>query len=176
MRYVILLIFIVWALWASISTGGLYELKQINPEYAHPNKSVPYLISKLNYSESNGFWDNYHVEQCSLYMPDWTKAEICVKERLSCEYLSPQEPDLFGKGKHGDIFSEQFRSCWSENRPPTWPTEWMRASRSLWRIGVVAIGMWITGGWDIKGEEATKWEEKNKGWAKPLMAWVKQGE
>ena len=54
MRYVIF-IFLIWALWASLSTGGLYELKQINPKFPHPNKSVPYLLSELDYSASSGF-------------------------------------------------------------------------------------------------------------------------
>ena len=177
MRYVIILIiFLIWVLWASFSTGGLYELKQINPEYAHPNKGVPYLLSKLNYSNSSGFWDSYHVEQCSLYMPNWTKAERCVRERISCEYTAPKVKNAFGNGEHSDIFSEEFRSCWADKRPFIGPVEWMRASRSLFRIGIVAGSMWLTGGWDKKGDEASRWMEENNGWAKPLMAWMENGQ
>lgn len=175
MRYIFLIIVLVWALWASFSTGGLYELKQINPQYAHPNKSVANLLSKLSYSKMNGYWDNYHVEQCSLYMPNWSKAETCVRERISCEYEAPQEKDLFGDGEHGDVFSEEFRSCWLDNRPFVGPVEWLRASRVLLRAGVVAGGVWLTGGWDKKGEEASQWEDENESWAKPFMAWADKG-
>ena len=175
MRYVLLIIFLIWVLWASLSDGGLYKLQQINPEYAHPNKSVSYLLSKLSYSESSGYWDNYHVDQCSLYMPNWTKTEKCIRERISCEYISPQEKDLFGDGEHGDIFSEEFRSCWSDNRPFLGPAEWLRISRALLRLGVVVGGFWLSGGWNKKGEESEKWEKENKGWAKPLLAWAEKG-
>ena len=176
MRYVILIIFLIWVLWASFSTGGLYELKQINPQYPHPNKSVPYLLSKLNYSESTGYWDKYHVEQCSLYMPDWTKAERCVSARIACEDQTPQQKDPFGNGTHGDVFSEKFHTCWSENRPFMGPFEWLHASRELLRIGIPIGGMWLTGGLDKNGEEASKWENKNLGWVKPLMEWAERGE
>jgi hypothetical protein len=175
MRYVtLIIIFLFWALWASFSTGGLYELKQINPEYAHPNKSVPYLLSKLSYSKSNGFWDSYHVEGCSWYMPNWAKAEQCVRVRISCESKSPKKKDSFGE--HADIFSKEFRSCWTDNRPFMGPVEWMRTSRTFLRIGVISGSLWLTGGWDKKGEEASKWEAKNIFWAKPLMAWAEKGE
>jgi hypothetical protein len=174
MGYVILIIFLISAFWASFSTGGLYELKQINPNYPHPNKSVPYLLSKLSYSQSNGFWDSYHVQQCSFYMPDWTKAEQCVRERISCEQKSPKGRDFLRE--HGDIFSKEFSSCWEDNRPFMGPVEWLRASRTLLRVGVVTGSFWLTGGWDKKGEEASKWEERNKGWIKPLMEWAEKGD
>jgi hypothetical protein len=175
MRYFILIIFLIWVLWASLSTGGLYELKQINPQYPHPNKSVPYLLSKLSYSQATGFWDHYHVEQCSLYMPDWTKAEECVRARIACESKLPQKK-RFGNETYGDVFSEEFRLCWSDNRPFMGPAEWLRTSRMFWRVGVVTASSWVMGGWDKKGDEALKWEQKNKGWIKPLMAWAEKGD
>ena len=175
MRYFILLL-LIWVLWASFSTGGLYELKQINPEYDHPNKSVAFLTSKLDHSKSNEYWSKYHVEQCSLYMPNWAKTESCVRGRLSCEYTLPQEKDPFGNGTHGDIFSEKFRSCWSNNRPFTGPVEWARLSRGLWRAGIGMGAVWLSGGFDKKSvEELSKWENENKGWTKLVTAWVEKG-
>ncbi len=173
MRYTILAIFLVWAGWASFSSGGLYELKQMNPEYPHPKKSLPYLLSKLGYGESNGFWDSYHVENCSFYMPNWNKAERCVRRRISCEFDAPKEK--YSSGARADIFSEEFRSCWKDNRPFRGPVWWLRASRSLWRGGILAASMWLTGGWDAKGDAALKWDDDNKGWVKPVFAWVEQG-
>jgi len=175
MRYVILLIFIIWALWASFSTGGLTELKQLNPQYAHPNKSVPYLIGKLNCSKSSGFWDSSHVEQCSWYMPNWAKAERCVRERINCELKSPKKKDSFGE-YYGDIFSAEFMSCWKDKKPFMGPMEWLRASRSAWRFGILMSAVWLKGGWDTTGAEAQKWETENKGWLKPLDAWMVKGE
>lgn len=171
MRYLIVT-FLVWMLWASFSTGGLSELKQINPEYAHPNKSVAFLMSKLKYSESNGYWDNYHVEQCSLYMPDWLKSEQCVRERISCEDKLPQENDLFGNGTHGDVFSDEFRMCWLEARPFFGPIQWLRGSRVFMRFGVASGFAWLAGGFSKKGDDYDDWENKHKGWLKPLMRWA----
>lgn len=170
MHYIVLLIvFLIWALWASLSTGGLYELKQINPGYAHPNKSVPYLVSKLNYSTSNGFWDSYHVKQCQMYMPSWAKAEGCVQERILCESVSPQEKDFPLRGR--DVFSKEFESCWDEHRPFIGPSEWLRGSRLIWRFGIGMGAMWLTGA----STGGDKWEAKHGWWAKPMMAWAEEG-
>ncbi|MBI1733244.1 MAG: hypothetical protein HYR49_10840 [Gammaproteobacteria bacterium] len=171
---VILIIFLIWGLWASISMGGLYKLRQMNAEFDYPNKSVPFLLSKLSYSQSNGYWDSYHVEQCSLYMPNWTKAERCVTARLSCEYVATQKKNLLKDGEHADIFSDEFHSCWLENRPLFGPVEWLRASRGLLRAAVVFGVTWLTGGWDKEGEEALKWENNNKGWVRPLIEWMER--
>jgi len=150
------------------------SLKQINPEYAHPNKNVPYLIDHLTYSESRGFWDTHHMEQCSFYMPNWSKAENYVRERIYCETEAPRKADAFGD--HADIFSDEFRSCFFDNRPFLGPIEWLRASRFLWRYGITLGVMWLAGGSDKKGEASSEWEENNKGWLNVMIAWAEKGQ
>ena len=173
----IFLLFLIWAGWASFSTGGLYELKQFNPAYAHPNKSAAYLISKINNHESNGFWNTHHVKQCSFNLPDWAKAERCVKDRIACDRLSPIVDESFGPNKiQRDIFSDTFNSCWEDKRPSLGLVGWLRASRALWRLGILSGAGWLTGGFDAKGQEYEEWLAKNKGWLKSLDAWVQEGQ
>lgn len=176
MRIGIVLLIVIWVVWASISTGGLYELKQLNPDYVQSNRSIAYLVSKWNYSQANGHWDRYHVEQCSYYMPNWVKAEACVKARIACEYKSPREKDEFGE--KANIFSKEFKSCISEEHPFFGPNEWLNASRALWRVVIVAGVVWIGGGFnkDNKDEKAVRWEKNNKWWAEPLLAWGEEGD
>lgn len=170
MYYIVpLSVFLIWALWASLSTGGLYELKQINPGYAHPNKSVPYLVSKLNYSASSGFWDSYHVEQCWGYMPNWAKAETCVRERISCESVSPPMKD--SPRLKRDVFSKEFESCWDQHRPFLGPSEWLRFSRFIWRAGIALGPMWLTGA----STGGDNWHARHGWWAEPMIAWTEEG-
>lgn len=173
--FVIILI-IGWILWASLSTSGLYELNQINPEYVSSDRSLAYLVSKWNYSLRNGFWDHYHVENCSLYMPDWINAEACVNARIFCESKAPLKTDA--SGTHADIFSKEFKSCFSEKRPTFGIIEWIRLSRSIYRIAIVSSAYWITGGFkNIDDSHKTdEWEKNNNWWAKPLLEWEKETE
>ena len=165
----IFLLFLIWAGWASFSTGGLYKLKQFNPAYAHPNKSAAYLLSKIHNHESNGFWDAHHVKQCSIHMPDWVKAERCVKTRILCDQLSPIVDESFGPNAiRRDIFSDTFNSCWEDRRPGLGLMGWLHLSRTAWRVGIFIGAVWLTG-----GEE--EWEKNNKGWAKSLDAWLQEG-
>lgn len=158
------LAFLIWVLWASVSTGGLYELKQINPKYAHPNKSVAYLVSKLDHSKSSWWLDPWHVEECSLYMPNWAKTENCVRERIHCEHMAPRVKNWTGiLATPGDTFSDEFRSCWSDNHPFFGPAEWLRASRVMFRIGVTSGVMWVTG-------------SDNKGWRRAFEEWLEKGQ
>jgi hypothetical protein len=172
----IFFLFLVWAGWVSLSTGGLYELRQFNPDYAHPNRNAAYLISKVNYSEDNGMWDFYHVEQCSQHMPNWEKAKRCVEARVSCELKSPKTKDAVGFKDERDIFSEIFASCLKNKKPSLGPMELLRLSRTLWRGGVFFGSIWLTGGFSLKGKEDEVWRAKNDGWVKPLRAWFKEGD
>lgn len=70
------------------STGSLHELRQFNLDYVHPDRNVAYLISKINLRESNGFWDDYHVKQCSAHMPHWVIEKRCVEVRIAFDFLS----------------------------------------------------------------------------------------
>lgn len=172
---IFLVILIPWLIWASFSTGGLYELKQINPKYEHPNKHVAYLVSILNYSESSGLWDSDHVEFCSLYMPNWKKAEECVKNRLYCELKAPTKKDIFSDKRDPDILSDEYRKCWDERRLYLGVMEYLRVSRALFRYGLLLFGVWITGGAETENHEDDKWMKKNKYWAEPLEAWANKG-
>ena len=165
----------VWMLWASLSEGGLYELRQINPEYAHPDKSVTFLISKLGYSESNGLYDSHHVEQCSFYMPNWAKAKRCFRVRKSCEAKMPIKEQYVGMDVP-DIFSDKYDDCWNKNHPFRGPYWWLRFSRGLFRGGVSLGLTWVTGGFGGKGEKQTKWEEENESWTMPVMEWLREGQ
>lgn len=91
---IILCLIVVWVLWASFSRSGLYTLKQINPDYQVENKHLAYLISKFVYSDTHGFWDRYFVESCSLYMPNWEKAQECVDARITCQSVAPRDHSL----------------------------------------------------------------------------------
>ncbi len=173
--YLVIAVIVVWIIWASTSTGGLYELKQFNREYAHPNRSVAFLLTKRSFSESNGHWDNVHVDSCSLYMPNWKKAEKCVDRRISCESSAPQIKNLYDNGYHADIFSNEYRDCWSENRPFMGIAEWMRASRGLLRSSIALFGVWITGGMDTTGGDVSEWEDDNKWWTTPVLEWSDRG-
>ncbi|NQV20114.1 MAG: hypothetical protein HQ511_01720 [Rhodospirillales bacterium] len=172
----IFLLFLVWVSWASFSTGGLYELKQFNPDYAHPNKSAAYLISKINDHESNGFWDDYHVKNCSFHMPNWARAEKCVRGRLFCDQLSPVVDKTYGPNKiRRDIFSDEFTSCWIKKRPSLGPMGWLHGSREMWRLGVLSGAVWLTGGFNAKGQKYEEWLVRNKGWTELLDAWLQEG-
>ena len=174
MLKLIFIVFIVWVAWATFSTGGLYNLKNMNPDYPHKYKSVPYLISQLNYTEQTTYWSHYHVEQCSLYMPDWAKAERCVRLRISCELKSPRRKDN-GFEDYADIFSEEFWSCFDDIRPFMGPSEWLRASRAFWRIGIGMALIWVTGGADAKGDSYVQWEKDNLWWGGPVLEWMEKG-
>jgi len=172
----IFVLFLIWAGWASFSTGGLYELKQFNPDYAHPNRNTAYLISKINFHESNGYWDNYHVEQCSFQMPDWAKAKKCVEARIACDRKSPKVDNSFGSKKiKRDIFSDAFKSCWGNTRPSLGPMAWLRGSRASWRLGIVGGVAWLAGGFDADSREFDEWVAKNKGWTESIEAWLQEG-
>jgi len=168
-------IIILWMLWASLSTGGLYKLKQINPEYTQQNKSLAYLVTTLNESLTSNFWGSYHVEVCSSYMPNWKKAETCVSNRMVCEILyAPIKKD--SPRPHRDIYSKSFQKCWSEKRPFLGINEWLHTSRSLWRMAIFSGFVWINGGFDHSGEKYEKWDKNNKWWVQPMSEWMEKGQ
>lgn len=169
-----LLVFGAWVAWASFSTGGLHKLKQMNPKFPHPDKSVPYLQGKLEYDTGNGMWDTYHVGQCSFYMPNWKQAERCVRARILCEAVAPRENGVIND--RADIFSARFEQCVHKSQPWRTPGWWLRASRSLWRAGSALALVSVTGGAETTGSEALRWEEDNGWWARPVMSWVDEGE
>ena len=78
MRYIIITI-TAYALWASLSTGGLYEFKQINPDYAHPDRIAAYLVDKYYLSGGYRYIDRLHVKRCSFYMPTPSKPQLMPK-------------------------------------------------------------------------------------------------
>jgi hypothetical protein len=166
-------VILVWTPWASCSDGGLHQLKQINPNYDHPNKSVAFLLSISEYSADS--WDWYHVELCSISMPNWEKAERCVRARQACEVFAPFKTDLFGTKR--DINSDKFYSCFQERRPFIGPMELLHGSRILWRAGVALVATLVTGGFDAtKGSGTTEWEEENRWWSEPLSNWMEEGQ
>jgi len=153
----VIVIFLTWLVWASFSTGGLYQLQQMNPEYQYPHKSINALLSKLEYSEYNGLLDKYHVELCFIYMPNWEKTESCYDRRKLCQILSDKVKNPFGPGKHGDVFSDKFESCYERGKPFMGPAEWLRTSRIWWRLTIFKIRIWFAGGI----EEILQNEEQN---------------
>lgn len=173
MKY--LIIFLIWLLWASFSEGGLYKLQQMNPEASH-KRSVEFLLSKLHGSESNRFWDSHHVKQCFDYMPNWSKAELCVRTRIYCESKAPQKLSEYSVESFPDIFSDEFKSCERENRPFLGPMEWLHGSRFLYRNLVMLGVIWISGGFNLKGQEAISYDYDNRYWLNSLMKWVSKGE
>ena len=169
-----------WVLWASFSHGGLYQLKQINPEYPHPNNNVAYLTSKLemDWSKPNSYWDKYHVEQCFPFMPNWAKAADCVKAGIYCQNTVAQDKDVSGNEVDFEMFSsEEFRSCWKNEIPMFGPIEWFRLSRGLWR-GVISMGaIWLAGGFETSTvEEISSWEKENKRWMELMTTWVEKSQ
>ena len=110
-------------------------------------------------------------------MPNWTKAEECVKERLYCEIKAPPQKEKFMGKSYPDIFSDEFDACEENNRPFMGFTEWLRASRTMLRARFGFGAMWLTGGFEDRTiEEQTKWDEQNKYWAIPLIEWVDKGQ
>ena len=169
MSFLLFILFCSWLGWASCSTGGLHELKHLNPDYAHPNRHVAYLVSKINWSESSGFWDSFHVESCSAYMSNWEKAERCVRARLSCELTAPTETDAFGT--RPDVSSAVFRECWQSRRPPQGPVEWIRLSRGLFRGASVYLILRLMG-----ADSDPDWDERNAWLANPLVDWMERAQ
>lgn len=172
---IIFFLFFVWAGWASLSTGGLYELQQFNPDYVHPNKNVAYLISKISWDESSQYWDNYHVKHCSAHMPDWAKAKRCVEARIACDRLSPVVDNSVSFRIQRDIFSVAFSSCWKDTRPNIGPMALLRQSRALWRLGILSGLVWLTGGFDAEGQEQEEWIADNRDWGESLEVWMHEG-
>lgn len=175
MRFVRLFsyIFILWALWASFSIGGLYKLDQINPDYQVEDKHLANLVAKRTFSENNGFWDRYFVESCSLYMPNWEKSDECVKAKIYCESLAPRKAS--SSKNEADIFSSEFSSCFRDNRPSLGPIEWLHASRLIWR-GAIYFGIiWLRGGFSSQGD-TEEWHKDNRWWFTPLGKWMEKGD
>lgn len=173
MRYYLIGALIVWALWASISTGGFHQLKQINPQYAHPDRNIANLLSKL---EAERIIDRRHVEWCSLYMPNWPKANRCVKERIRCELevVLPQsrtrEYFMFA-----DTLNPEYQACWEERQPWVGPMEWLRVSRSLWRGGIAWGFVWVATEWhNTQNEE--EWNPNFRAWGNALLSWMQRAE
>ena len=164
----ILVVLLIWAAWASVFDGGLKELKQVNPAYAHPDKSVAYLVSQLNANpKPDRLWTKFHVENCSIYMPDWQDAESCVRERLRCELNKPQSVNPIDYS-----FSGPFRDCASGRKPFMGPAVWVRLSRVLFRFGVSFGAMWVGSGFALDADATNKWAKNNPTFSKSLMRWT----
>jgi hypothetical protein len=177
MRYgllTLLVIFLSWLLWATFSTGGLYQLKQINPEYTHPHKSVLYLISNLKFDDPDDVYDYTHLISCSVYMPNWTKAENCMRATLTCEKENSTAKDR--TEGHRDISSDEFNTCVKNNRPFMGAFEWLRYSRSMYRFRVLQGCIWIMGGSGLNENDNQEWYIRNRGWVYSLWAWVRKGD
>lgn len=161
--YFLLICLGIFLIWATFSTGGLYELEQINPAYPHPNKDVAFLIEKLNHI---GTFDRFHVEQCWPYMPDWSKAKECVDVRFFCQSISPKDKE----DDWADVSSDEFDICFKEKRPTVGFSEIMRVGRNFFRVYVVYKILRFTKEESLSNSESKKW------WKKHLKAWYEQGE
>jgi hypothetical protein len=160
--YFLLICLGIFLIWATFSTGGLYELKQINPGYPHPNKNVAFLIEKLNNFST---FDSFHVEQCWPYMPDWLKAKECVEVMLFCQSISPKD-----KEHNWSDFSDEFGTCFKDKRPTVGFSEIMRVGRNAFRAYVVYKILRFTKEESLSNSESKKW------WKKPLGDWYEQRE
>jgi len=179
----------VWLLWASFSTGGYYELKQMNPDYPVADKNLSFLLGKLDYRESKGILDlleeldyreskgildSRHVEQCSVYMPNWDSAADCVTTRIACERQATQKKSAYSE--HVDIWAKEFQDCFAERRPVMSPVDWLRFSRTMWRLAILLAGLWVTDFTDQGGKAAETWEAENRWWVDPVKAWAERGQ
>lgn len=165
---IIIFIIFTWIIWASTSTGGLYELKQLNPSYVQQNDEKYYLVIKLN-----SFDGRYFVDKCGFYMPSWERAEKCVKINIFCEQLLPVTKNKYGLDTR-DIFSDQFKACIDQNKQTYNFFDYMRISRAFWRIAIGTGCIWARGGFN-KNISAEEWDKKNSYWAKPLLEWMDKG-
>lgn len=170
----LVVIFLIWLMWACFSTGSFYKLKQLNPNIER-TRSINFLLTKLYDSEENGFWYSYHVEACSLFMPNWAKAEYCVRNRIYCESKAPTKLGSIFHETHADIFSNEFRQCVENNGTINGSMEYLRSSRGFLRIGVYMALIWLTGGFNLDDKESIEYDEKNRFWLKPLYKWVQKG-
>jgi len=94
-------------------------------------------------------------------MPDWTKAEECVRARIACESTLPQQKDPIGDGMHETYFLRNFAYA-------------ILTIAHLWGLlnGCAALACSGDLGclrrflanrrMDKKGDDASKWEQKNK--------------
>ncbi|UTW04519.1 hypothetical protein KDX31_05800 [Amphritea atlantica] len=172
MRYFFIGLVIVWVIWASFSTGGFHELKQINPEYAHPDRNIANLLSKL---EGERMIDSRHVEWCAFYMPNWPKANRCVKERIRCEFEVVLPHDRTREYfMFSDTLNPEYQACWEERKPWLGPMEWLRVSRALWRGGIGLGFLWIVD--KLYGEGEEEWSPTARSWAEAILAWGKRAE
>ena len=159
----VLIILIPWMIWASFSTGGFYQLEQINPEYPHPNKNVAFLMAKLNGSPV----DEFHVKQCAPYMPNWDKAKECVSTRLHCQSMLPPPTNSYG---WPNFNSKQYEKCFEDNKPPVGFYEIMHFSRGAFRALVVYGILKLMNEDSLSNFESKKW------WKKPLQGWFERGD
>lgn len=166
----------VWLLWASCSTGGLYQLKQMNPAFVHPNKYVALLLPVLNpLPKEHEFWDRQHIESCAVYMPDWDIAYTCYVQRKWCEGEAPWKDSPLS-GRHPDIRSKEFHACWVSHQPALGLREWLRFSRLAFRAALGIVPMWAGGGTGkMDAEHGAHWEGRNRWWTEPVTRWIEQG-
>lgn len=120
-----------WLVWSLTFDGGLHELKSINPNFVHPNKSVAFLLENLHSSEpSNGYlYRSMRVDDCALYMPNWEAAEICVNAKDYCERRMPKGGDIIDY-----IYKAEYRTCYKERKPTDGVIEMLRAIKPLVRL------------------------------------------
>lgn len=166
--------FITWLIWAIFSTGALYELKHVDSRLLERNLSANYLFQKLVITEKSGLWDSYHVESCSFYMPNWEKAEICVRTRLYCETLSPKNTSSYIIS--ADIFSKQFKDCFNKFKPAFGIAEYLHYSRVWFRARVMMTLIWFEGGFEGLEKKAKSIQEKQKieRWLREIIEWVQK--
>ena len=172
-----LLVFLVWVFWASCSTGGLAQLREKNPEYPDPNVHVAYLLSQLHADPVDGFWlSSQHVEDCSLYMPDWQEAENCVRIRFYCEMVDRRAPYLkrepYQKRALRDSFSKEYRECFKEFGPTRGVYWYLHASRYGPRLAVGMMFLKLSGA----SQDDLDWDRRNKWWAEPIFRWMMDGQ
>ena len=79
-------VFVVVVLpWSACSTGGLYELRQMNPEHKHQEKSLAILVESAREGARHEAILKPLLEACSGFMPDWDEASDCLVARVECE-------------------------------------------------------------------------------------------
>lgn len=161
----LLLLFVPWCGWASCSEGGFTDLKRLNPGFAQEDRNLAHLVALYNDHDSPAFWQTDHVEQCSVYMPNWSDADDCFRARVACEVGAP-----LSKYGETDLFSKEYIDCFAQKRPFRGPLFWLRASRSLWRVAVgLGSGYLVCG-----GDVSAQCEENHQEFLRSLLHWMER--
>lgn len=150
--------------WSMCSTGGLYELKQMNPKHQHENKNLTLLTAVAQegpWYEAT-FWPI--LEKCASFMPDWDDAGLCFTSYVDCEEkhygYEEWKRDTINGVEIAPGATEEYHRCISAGVPTCGPLCQLRSFRAFARKGTAKM---LSGDTPDKDESPALWRWMTRG-------------